>query len=79
VPEVRPVRSRVVPDGTATLLRTIVAQEALDFEAKEAPVDPEKVQDALFSRLGGAVGAGAAGAADTRDAVKAKRPTRAEI
>ena len=42
-----PVKSRVVPDGTATLERTMVAQEVLDLLAAEAPDDPEKVQDAL--------------------------------
>ncbi len=47
MPEVSPVRSSVVPDGTATLLRTMVAHEFLDLLAAEAPEDPEKVQVAL--------------------------------
>jgi hypothetical protein len=47
VPELSPVKSRVVPEGTATLERTIVAQEVLDLLASAAPDDPEKVQDSL--------------------------------
>lgn len=47
MPKVSPVRSRVVPEGTATLLRTMVAHEVLDLLAAEAPEDPEKVQVAL--------------------------------
>jgi hypothetical protein len=71
------VKSRVVPLGTATLERTMVAQEALDLETAAAPVDPEKVQEARFSRSGAAVGAGvaagaAAGAAATIEAEAAK-------
>ena len=55
VPVVRPVKSSVVPDGTATLDRTIVAQEAFDLLAEAAPFEPEKVQVARFSRLGAAI------------------------
>jgi hypothetical protein len=80
VPLVRPVKSRVVPDGTTTLLMTMVAQEALDLEAREAPLEPEKVQDARLARSGAAVGAGmAAGAAATKEADAAKRLKRVEM
>lgn len=41
------VKSRVVPEGTATLDRTMVAQEALDLLAEAAPPEPEKVHVAL--------------------------------
>jgi hypothetical protein len=79
VPEVRPVKSNVVPEGTATLERTMVAQDFLDLLAREAPEEPEKVQDALLARSGAAVGAGAAaGAAATREAVAATRLRRVE-
>ena len=47
MPDVSPVKSRVVPEGTATFERTIVAHEVLDLLAAAAPDDPEKVQDAL--------------------------------
>lgn len=64
VPEVRSVRSRVVPDGTAILSRTIVAQSFFDALAAEASV---KVQLALFCKTAGlscgaAVGVGTAAA-----------------
>ena len=39
----RPVRSKVVPDGTAILSKTMVAQEVFDLLAAEAAV---KVQEA---------------------------------
>lgn len=59
---------------------TIVAQEALLLLTAAAPLDPEKVQEALFARSGAAVGAGiAAGAAETNVAAVAKRPRTAEI
>jgi hypothetical protein len=80
VPEVRPVRSRVTPDGTATLERTMVAQDALDLLAAEAPEDPEKVHEALLARSGAAVGAGAgtaAGAAATKEVI-ARSPKKKE-
>lgn len=48
VPSSRSERSNVVPDGTATLDRTIVAHEAWDLLAEEAPCDPENVQLARF-------------------------------
>lgn len=54
-----------MPEGTATLLNTIVAQEVLDLLAAEAPDDPEKVHEALLARFGAAVGAGA-GSAEAR-------------
>ena len=47
MPEVSLVKSRVVPEGTATFERTMVAQEALDLLAEAAPLLPEKVQVAL--------------------------------
>ena len=42
VPFVSLVKSRVVPEGTAMLLKTIVAQEALDLLTAAAPEEPEK-------------------------------------
>lgn len=83
VPEFKPVRSSVVPEGTATLLRTIVAQEVLDLLASEAPVEPENVHEALLAKSGAAVGSGAAvaagaGAANTREAA-AMRSIKAEM
>ena len=75
----RPVRSKVVPEGTATLLRTIVAQDFFDADAADAAV---KVQDpARFSKasptFGAGVGRGAgaglpAGTAVTSAAVPAR-------
>lgn len=55
----------VTPEGTVNEDSTIVAQDALDTEAREYPLDPLKVQAvALFAmaslRLGGGVGWGAA-------------------
>lgn len=44
VPSFSPVKSKVVPAGTATLLSTIVEQDFLPLMAAAAPVDPEKVQ-----------------------------------
>lgn len=59
---------------------TMVAQEALDFEAAEAPEEPEKVQVARLARSGAAVGIGiAAGAAATKLTEAAKRLMRVEI
>jgi hypothetical protein len=80
VPEVRSVRSRITPDGTAMLERIIVAQDALDLLAAEAPEEPEKVHEARLERFGAAVGAGAgtaAGAAATSEVV-ARSPKRTE-
>jgi hypothetical protein len=45
------VKSKVVPDGTATLDNTIVAQEAFDLLAAAAPLAPEKVQLAARSSI----------------------------
>ena len=59
----RPVKSKVVPDGTATAEIMIVEQEVLDLLAEEAPPDPENVQ--VVARLlisGAAVGSGNAAA-----------------
>jgi hypothetical protein len=50
VPEASPVKSRVVPEGTATSERTMVAQEDLDLLANAAPLLPENVQVALRPR-----------------------------
>ena len=59
VPELRPVRSKVLPDGTARADKMIVLQEVLDLLAEEAPPDPEKVQVvALLAISGAAVGSG---------------------
>jgi hypothetical protein len=80
VPEIRPVRSKTKPDGTSTLERIMVVQDALDLLAAAAPEDPEKVHEALLARSGAAVGAGAgtaAGAAATAEVV-ARSPKRME-
>jgi hypothetical protein len=56
-------RSKVVPDGTATLDRIMVEHDACDLLADDAPLEPEKVQVvALFARAGsgGAVTTGLA-------------------
>lgn len=73
-------RSRVVPEGTATLLRTIVAQAVADFEAEAAPVEPENVQlVARFATAGFGTGvtrgsvAGAAAADAASDAIRMLR------
>lgn len=59
----RSLRSRVVPEGTATSERMIVEQDFCDLLALDAPLDPEKVQlVALLARLGASVIAGAASA-----------------
>lgn len=72
VPLVRPVKSNVVPDGTAKAERMMVEQEVLDLLADEAPADPEKVQVvARLARSGAAVGAGA-GAANTEVIAESK-------
>ena len=47
-----PVKSRVVPDGTAILFKTIVAHEVFDLVAAAALV---KVQAARFPKLGASV------------------------
>lgn len=51
----------------------MVAQAAFDLLTAEAPDDPEKVQVALFAKLGAPVMAGAAGAAATRETAVAAR------
>lgn len=61
----------MVPDGTATFDKTMVAHEVLDLLAEAAPLEPENVQEAArFSSVAGAVIAGA-GAASTTDEKKA--------
>ena len=72
MPSLRLVRSRVLPAGTATFERTIVAQDFLLAEAADAPLEPEKVQVvARLERSAAAVGSGA-GAADARLATSAR-------
>ena len=57
----RSLRSKVVPDGTATLDKMIVEQEDCDLLAEAAPEEPEKVQEvALLAKLGASVMAGSA-------------------
>jgi hypothetical protein len=46
VPSSRSVKSKVVPDGTATSDKTIVEQDFLDSLAEAAPLEPEKVHEA---------------------------------
>lgn len=59
----RSLRSRVVPEGTATSERMIVEHDFCDLLALDAPLEPEKVQlVALLARLGAWVIAGAASA-----------------
>lgn len=77
VPSFSFVRSRVVPDGTATLLSTIVEQEVFDLLADAALVNVQLA--ARSSSLAAVVGVGA-GAADTRaPAPRRKADRRAEI
>jgi len=74
VPEFKPVKSRVVPEGTASADRMIVEQEVLDLLAEDAPPEPEKVQVvALLLRSGAAVGSGA-GRAKASAAAEKTRP-----
>lgn len=83
MPEFRPVRSSVTPEGTATEERMMVEQDVLDLLAEEAPLEPLKVHVvARLARSGAAVGTGAAsasamGTAITELAIKAT--TRYEI
>jgi hypothetical protein len=61
VSSARLLRSRVVPDGTATSDRMMVEQEACDLLAEAAPEEPEKVQEvARLAKLGASVMAGSA-------------------
>ena len=61
----RPVISKVVPDGTAILLSTMVEHKVLDLLAEAALVKVQVV--APFSSLAAVVGVGStAGRADTR-------------
>lgn len=79
VPEFGPVMSRVVPEGTAILLRTIVEHDFLLAEADAALVKVQEV--ALSSSLAGAVGAGAGTAPDKGNASaeeQAQRSCKAE-
>ena len=62
-------RSRVVPEGTATSERTMVAHDDCDLEASAAPFEPEKVQlDARFTTSGLGAGVMAGAGAATADA-----------
>jgi hypothetical protein len=64
----------VVPEGTATLERTIVEQDFCDLLAEAAPDDPENVQEvARFARLGAAVIAGWGGDEAKAQAAKLAR------
>jgi hypothetical protein len=66
VPSARSLRSSVVPAGTATFDKTIVEQVFCAAIAEAAPVAPEKVQLARFSRvLDGAITGSATGEAIT--------------
>ena len=73
-------RSKVVPEGTATLERTIVEHAVWDLEADAAPAEPEKVQlvaRLTTSALGAGViwgsAAGAARAATPKEVIKRPR------
>jgi hypothetical protein len=69
------VRSSVVPEGTAMLFRTMVAQEVLDLLADAALVN---VHVARSARPGASVGSGVAtGAAETNAAPALRRSPRA--
>lgn len=75
MPEFRPVRSSVVPEGTAMLSSTIVAQDVLDLLADAALVN---VHVARLAMSGAAVGSGAAaGAAETNAAPALRKSPRA--
>lgn len=77
-------KSKVVPDGTATLDRTMVEHDFCDLLAEDAPLLPEKVQlVALLTSAGSGAGVtsgprssrGETGEATTSEAAKAA-PTR---
>jgi hypothetical protein len=64
VSSARSLRSRVVPEGTASADSTIVAQAFCEALAEAAPLEPEKVQlVARLARVGEAVIIGSAGEA----------------
>ena len=65
--------SRVVPDGTAMLLRTIVEQDSLLAEAEAASVNVQDV--ALSSSLIIVVGIGVGAAATRAPHTLSRRPT----
>lgn len=75
VPEFSLVKSSVVPDGTATLLSTIVAHDVLLLEAEAASVKVQVV--ARSSSLAAAVGAGAGTAATSARLALKSKPRRA--
>jgi hypothetical protein len=75
VPSFRPVKSNVVPEGTATADSTMVEQAVLDLLADEAPLDPEKVQlVALSANCGAAVTWALAGSGSACTAAAPKSP-----
>jgi hypothetical protein len=65
VPDFKPVRSRVVPAGTATLFKVMLEQDALFLSASAAPVEPVKVHVALVSSVLTAGAAATRAAEDT--------------
>jgi hypothetical protein len=77
VPLLRSVRSRVLPEGTATLESTIVAHDVLLMEAKDAPEEPENMQVlARFSTFAANVGAGAARASSATSARRIEKDSK---
>ena len=78
VPLFSPVRSRVVPAGTATEDKTMVEQDFLFLIAAAAPLEPEKVQlEERSSRSDATVTlATGAGAGIAFTAAAPSRPTR---
>lgn len=72
------LRSRVVPDGTATLESTIVEQAVCDLLAEAAPLEPEKVHVvARLAKLGACVMAGSA--TGDANAPSAKEAAKSEV
>ena len=58
-----------MPEGTATLERTMVAHDVCDLEASAAPLEPEKVQlEARLTTSGLGAGVMAGAGAATADA-----------
>lgn len=73
VPSLRPVKSKVVPEGTARAERMMVEHEVFDLLAEDAPPDPENVQVvARLARSGAAVGSGTGEASTRAAAVNAR-------
>lgn len=76
MPEFRPVKSSVTPDGTAIAERMMVEQEVLETLASEAPFEPLKVQ--VVARLAIALERSGAGVGIGIGTGPAMTPTRAE-